>query len=463
MKKIFGLLFVCLGFWFTDLTVVHADIKPLPPDYDPIQGGMILRPPHDLWIKADNKTTIPIIPIAYLPGGQIDIAQLKQLNYRVILNDTSFAVPVVSKQSDVPSIIPGLSLGIVRTNGLGIFVRASEVSDYSMQILMRIGQGNDEYETEVTLHVVDQISEISSVEALAKPILSPLPQLALWHHVGGEVTIEESIITPTTAATALNNNELGWPTSPLFYFLPATNLNPLKDVEHLGIFRLSTMQRQLTVIGGIGTQQFGIPLMTAIQGQPLKLDFGYMKPNPGTKLAFIWEFYSKNVDLLSTQSTSTPELPAVFVQPNAASVRLILEYFDDQTTIKYASSFIDFTYKSQPLLSIPPAKSTVNLPAIIEGPTTANAGLTDWSVNQVGSWNFTVTASTLRQADGTTLPAKLKWPDGTSITPNQPYTIKYTGSQMVPLSQIDWVFQQQPKAKAGVYQADLLFEAIAGP
>jgi hypothetical protein len=462
MKKILGMLVVCLGFWFTGLTVVHADIKPLPPDYDPIQGGMILRPPHDLWIKADNKTTIPIIPIAYLPGGQIDIAQLKQLNYRVILNDTSFAVPVVSKQSDVPSIIPGLSLGIVRTNGLGIFVRASEVGDYSMQILMRIGQENDEYETEVILHVVDQISEITSVEEPAKPILSPLPQLALWHHVGGEVTIEENI---TTTAAALNNNELGWPTSPLFYFLPATNSTLVNDVERLGTFKLGTLQRQLTVVGGIGTQQFGIPLITAIQGQSLNLDFDYMKPNPGTKLTFIWEFYSIKADLLSTQSTQTPELPAAFVQPNAASVRLILEYSDNQTTIKYASAFINFAYKSQPLLSIPPAEATVNLPAIIQGPTTTNAGLADWSVTQVGQWHFEITVSTLRQADGTTLPAKLKWPDGTSITPYQPYTIKYkySGSQVVPLSQLDWVFQQQPKAKAGHYQADLLFEAISGP
>jgi hypothetical protein len=461
MKKLLGVLFACLGIWFTGLTVVHADIKPLPPDYDPIQGGMILRPPHDLWIKSDNKTTI--IPIAYLPAGQIDIAQLKQLNYRVVLDGKSFAVAVVGAPSEAPSIIPGLNLGIVRTNGLGIFVRTSKVGDYSMQILMRIGQGNDEYETEVTLHVVDQISEISSVEAPARPILSPIPQLALWHHVGGEVTIENNIFSITTASAALSNNELGWPTSPLFYFLPATNSTLVNDVESLGTFKLGTIQRQLTVIGGIGTQQFGIPLITAIQGQPLKLDFGYMKPNPGTKLAFIWEFYSKNVDLLSTQSTSTPELPAGLVQSNAASVRLILEYSDNQTTIKYASAFINFTYKFQPLLSIPPAEATVNLPAIIQGPTTTNAGLADWSVTQVGSWNFTVTASTLRQTDGTTLPAKLKWPDGTSVTPNQPYTIKYTGSQVVPLSQIDWVFQQQPKAKAGVYQADLLFEAIAGP
>lgn len=463
MKKILGMLAVCLGFWFTGLTVVHADIKPLPPDYDPIQGGMILRPPHDLWIKADNKTTIPIIPIAYLPGGQIDITQLKQLNYRVVLDDQSFAVPVVSTQSDIPSIIPGLSLGIVRSNGLGIFVRASKVGDYSMQLLMRIGQGNDEYETELTLHVVDQISEITSVEEPAKPILSPLPQLALWHHVGGEVTIENTIITTSTATNALSSNELGWPTSPLFYFLPATNSTLVNDVESLGTFKLGTLQRQLTVVGGIGTQQFGIPDITAIQGQPLKLDFGYMKPNPGTKLAFIWEFYSINADLLSTQSTQTPELPAVFVQPNAYSIRLILEYSDDQTTIKYASSFIKFIYKSQPVLSIPPAEATVNLPAIIEGSTTASAGLTDWSVNQVGQWHFEITISTLKQADGTTLSARLKWPDGTSITPNQPYTIKYTGSQVVPLSQLDWVFQQQPKAKAGVYQANLLFEAISGP
>jgi hypothetical protein len=72
-------------------------------------------------------------------------------------------------------------------------------------------------------------------------------------------------------------------------------------------------------------------------------------------------------------------------------------------------------------------------------------------------WHFTISFSTLKQADGARLTSEIKWPDGPLITPNQPYSPLTYGSQLVPLSQIDWVFQQQPKAKAGQYQAEICF------
>lgn len=459
MKKILGMLAVCLGFWFAGLTVVHADIKPLPPDYDPIQGGMVLRPPHDLWIRTDIKPSI--IPIAYLPGGNLDTKQLAQLSYQVLLDGKALKISAVLDQQSVSySTDEKLSLGYYRAGGLGIIVYGIQVGDYPLKILMKIGQGSDEYETDVTLHVRTSTSAITWGNVSSELIMSPLPQLVLWHHLNGEVTVE------TESNNGISSNELKWPTTSLISLIPPT----VAENDNMGVlvrFKLSTASRQLTVYNVDGTKisvskQFGIPSITAIQGQPIKLDLDYIHPRLGTKLEFIWNFYGSS-RLVSAQTTTTPELPAQAVDPNATSIQLILKYFDDQMTVEYASSFINFTYKSQPSLSLPTAETTIDLPAIIQGPTTAKAGFSDWSVNQVGSWHFTITASTLKQTDGTTLPARLKWPDGTIITPNQPYTVKYSGSQVVPLSQIDWVFQQQPKAKAGVYQANLLFEAIAGP
>lgn len=458
MKKIFGLLAVCLGFWFAGLTVVHADIKPLPTDYDPIQGGMVLRPPHDLWIRTDNKPSI--IPISYLPGGNIDTKQLAQLSYRVVLGGQTFALLPVTNKNYLYPITSGLSFGFFKTGGLGILVHATQIGDYPLKILMKIDQSSDEYETDVTLHVRTSTSAITWGNVSSQLIMSPLPQLVLWHHLDGEVTIEFDL------NTGIANNALNWPTESLFSLIPPT----VAENNQIGVFirfKLSTALRQLTVNDLDDTKvsvskQFGVPSITAIQGQPIKLDLEYIRPRLGTKLEFIWNFYGGS-RLVSTATTTTPELPAQVVEPNATSVQLILKYFDDQTIVEYASSFINFTYKSQPALWLSPAESTINLPAIIQGQTTTNAGLTDWSVNQVGQWHFTITASTLKQVDGTTLLAKLKWPDGTIIRPNQPFTATYSDSQVVPLSQIDWVFQQQPKAKAGHYQADLLFEAIAGP
>ncbi len=460
MKTFLAGLFMVFGFWFAGLTVVHAEIKPLPPDYDPIQGGMVLRPPHDLWIKADN--IISMIPIAYLPGGAINADQLKQLNYFVEVNGKMTPVERVSSAASFTNKLTlGWKLGVADSNGLGLMVRADRVGVYALKLLMQFGQSTDQYETEVTLHVVDTISAISWTEASSKYILSPLPQLVIWHHLDGEVTIESS------SNSSFFNNELKWPAGLIFTLIPPTTANINTNDNSTFGMKLTTGTRELLIKDGLQTQtvtaQFGISKITAVKGQPIKLDLDYMRPNPGTKLEFIWQFYSYNSQLLLTKSTPTPELSAEFVPSNATVVQLTLQYSDGQTTASFNSSIIPVVYKSSSLLEIPPAEATVNLPAIIEGPTTVNAGLTDWSVNQVGPWHFTITASTLKQTDGTTLPARLQWPDGTRITPNQPFTINYSGPQVVPLSQIDWVFQQQTTAKAGHYQAELLFEAIAGP
>lgn len=460
MKTFLVGLFMILGFWFTGLTAVHAAIKPLPPDYDPIQGGMVLRPPHDIWIKADNKTSM--IPIAYLPGGVIDVDQLKQLHYFVEVNGEMTPVQRVSSLLDV-DVDPTLGWGLnaVNTNGLGLAVIANRVGVYPLKLGMQFGQSTDLYETEVTLHVVDTISAITWPEISSKDIMSPLPQLMIWHHLNGEVTIENA------GNTSTSNNELKWPTSPMFVVIPPTTASISGDTKVTFGLRLTTATRALTFKDGLQTQtvttQFGVPPITAVKGRPIKLDLDYMRPNPGTKLTFIWQFYGSKGVLLLTQSTSTPELPAEFVQPDAINLQLTLQYSDGQTTASFSSTIVRLIYKSTSLLEMPLTETTVNLPAIIEGPTTANVGLTDWSVNQVGSWHFTLTASTLRQTDGTTLSARLQWPDGALIPPNQPYTANYTGPQVVPLSQIDWVFQQQTTAKAGHYQAELLFEVIAGP
>lgn len=459
MKTFLAGFFVILGFWFAGLTVVHAEIKPLPPDYDPIQGGMVLRPPHDLWIKADNITSM--IPIAYLPGGAINADQLKQLNYFVEVNGKMTPVQRVSSSAYMDDkAILGWKLGQADGNSLGLVVRANRVGVYALKLLMQFGQSTEQYETEVTLHVVNTISAVTWAETSSKYILSPLPQLVIWHHLDGEVTIENAI------SPDINNNELKWPIVPLFTLIPPTTTSSSGDTKRTFGMKLTTGTRELIIKDGQQTQSvtahFGVPVMTVYKGQPIKLDLDYMHPNPGTKLEFIWQFYNVSGVLL-TQSTPTPEFPAELVPPNVTLMQLTLQYSDSQTIASFSSTIIRFVYKSSSLLKIPPAEATVNLPAIIEGPTTANAGLTDWSVNQVGPWHFTITASTLKQTDGTTLPARLQWPDGTRITPNQPFTINYSGQQVVPLSQIDWVFQQQTTAKAGHYQAELLFEAIAGP
>lgn len=458
MKKLFGVLLVWFGFWITGATMVQAETRPLPPDYDPIQGGMVLRPPKELWVTADN--SVWMIPLAYLPGGVLNVDQLKQVHYFVQVNHEERAIPRVANPTYVYiDQTLGWGLGAVETNGLGLVVRADRVGVYPLTLAFQFGQDSNRYETEIILHVVTKISTSTKADTSTEPIFSPLPQLVVWHHLDGEITVANSV------STSLVNNDLKWPSSPLFTFVPPSSQS-YDTLGNLLTLKLTTATRQLTVnnpAGMMASQQFGLQPIAAVQGQPIILSLNYIHPAPGTQLRFIWQFFGKNGAPFLKQVTDTPELPAALVPPDALSVQLTLQYFDQQTTVEYHSSMVTYTYRALTRQTLSPAVTTIDIAAIIQGPVTAKAGFSDWSVNQVGSWHFTMTASTLKQANEATLSAQLKWPNGSLIAAGQAYTVNYSGPQVVPLSQIDWVFQQQPQALAGRYQAEILFEAIAGP
>ncbi|WP_125709949.1 hypothetical protein [Lacticaseibacillus porcinae] len=458
MKKLLGVLLLWVSFWFVGLSTVHAETQPLPPDYDPIQGGMVFRPPKDLWIKADN--SVAIIPIAYLPGGPLKPSELSQASYHVTVNGKGVPVQPITNPSQLEFATPSeLSLGAINTGGLGIIVRTNSTGDYALKIVMNINQDSNNYETEMILHAREQISAITWADTSFKAILSPLPQLVLWHHLYGEVTVEDGTITSTISSSAFK-----WPSTPSFYMVTPSSV----DTTAIESIRLSAGQLQLTVAGGVATQQFGLLPITLTNGQPLILDFDYIKPNPGTKLEFVWKFHQQVPDITMPDIvTDTPSLNAAQVQKASGSLQLVLRYSNAQSTVEYRSSVITYVYRpsSQPFTQslLPPANATVSLPAIIQGPVTVNAGLADWQVNQPGMWRLTINISNLKQADGARLQADLKWPNGTLITPTQPYSASYNGQQLLPLSQIDWVFQQQPLAKAGHYQAEIQIQAISGP
>lgn len=459
MKKLLGVLAVCFSFWFAGLTIVHAEIKPLPPDYDPIQGGMILKPPRELWVQA--KTTLTaMIPFAYLPGGPLDVTQLQQVHYEVELDGTKTPVPIVANQGavSVDSKVD-LNFGAV-SGGLGILVRANRVEDYSLTLFFSFGQSSDEYETNLTLHVVSTLSPITWAETTStKSMMSPLPQLVLWHHVGPEVTVERS------TATTLDSNELKWPISPLFYLVGSTAVRVNGAIGLLPFVR----QLALTTNGLTATQTFGMPNVTGYQGKPLVVDIDYIHPRPGTRLQFLWQFVSTLSPALSTQQFETTSLtiPADRIMQANGTLELTLRYSDGNSSVEYRSTTRNYTYQratqTQQPFSLGSGLFFLSIADLIQGPVTVNANLPDWQVDQVGPWRFTLSVTALRQDNGTILPASLKWPTGGSITSNQPYTTVYNGPQVVPLSQIEWVFQQQPAAVAGQYQAQIQFQAIAGP
>mgnify|MGYP004710939743 FL=1 len=216
MKKLFGVLLVWFGFWITGATMVQAETRPLPPDYDPIQGGMVLRPPKELWVTADN--SVWMIPLAYLPGGVLNVDQLKQVHYFVQVNHEERAIPRVANPTYVYiDQTLGWGLGAVETNGLGLVVRADRVGVYPLTLAFQFGQDSNRYETEIILHVVTKISTSTKADTSTEPIFSPLPQLVVWHHLDGEITVANSV------STSLVNNDLKWPSSPLFTFVPPSS------------------------------------------------------------------------------------------------------------------------------------------------------------------------------------------------------------------------------------------------
>lgn len=458
MKKLLGVLAVCFSFWFAGLTVVHAEVKPLPPDYDPIQGGMILKPPRELWVKVID-SVVPIssvIPLAYLPGGTLDVTQLQQLHYAVELDGIKKPVPIVANQGavSVDSKVD-LNFGAV-SGGLGILVRANRVEDYSLTLFFSFGQSSDEYETNLTLHVVSTLSPITWAETTStKSMMSPLPQLVLWHHVGPEVTVERS------TATTLDSNELKWPISPLFYLVGSSAIRVNGAIGLLPFVR----QLALTTNGPTATQTFGMPNVTGYQGKPLDVPIEYIRPQPGTRLQFLWRFVNTVGISPPVFETTSPTIPADKLMPRNGALELTLRYSDGARSIDYQSFNTKYTYQptTQQTFSLGSGLFFLSIADLIQGPVTVNANLPDWQVDQVGPWRFTLSVTALQQDNGTILPASLKWPTGGSITPSQPYTTVYNGPQVVPLSQIEWVFQQQPAAVAGQYQAQIQFQAIAGP
>jgi hypothetical protein len=340
---------------------VHAEIKPLPPDYDPIQGGMVLRPPHELWIKADNKT-VAIIPIAYLPGGPLQPLQLSQVSYHVKVNGEDVPVRPITNPSQLEFATPSeLSLGAISTGGLGIIVRTNSIGDYALKIVMNINQNSNNYETDMVLHAREQISAITWADTSFKPVLSPLPQLVLWHHLYGEVTVEDGTTTSTISSSAFK-----WPSMPLFYMVSPSSVDTTASVHTvIDSIRLSAGQLQLKVTGGVATQQFGLLPITLTSGQPLVLDFDYIKPNPGTKLEFVWKFHQTTPDItLPDIVTDTPSLSAAQVQKASGSLQLVLRYSDAQSVVEYRSSVITYVYRpsTQPFTQslLPPAHATVN-------------------------------------------------------------------------------------------------------
>lgn len=454
MKKFLGFLLILFGFWVAGATVVHADVKPLPPDYDPIQGGTVLRPPSDLWVQV-NSATLSIIPLAYLPPGPLNPAQLSQLSYQVQVNNGA-----KNAVSSVPSfantnVNPTLKLGFGASvnNRLGIAVKASQIGDYALKLFMRFGQSADEYEVEIQLHVVASLSPIVGVNISSKPIFSPLPQLALWQHRDGEVSVETS---PTISSTQLN--DLKWPLSPIFSFLPNTTTGASD-----GAIVVRTLPYVFKVSAMSVTESFGLNPVTVYEGKPLTINVEYIQPQPGTSLSFIWSF-NKNKTVPDRKiRTQTLTLPAGVVQPDDLNLELTLEYSDGQTTALYRSEMVPIKYVPTPIQTLPPAQATLSIADLLQGPATVNAGWSDWPVTAQGNWHLNIAMTPLQQADGTTLAASLVGPDALKVTPEMPATLDFTGDQVVPLSQLNWVFQQQPAVVAGHYQAQITFQAIAGP
>ncbi len=428
MRKLWLLLILSVSWW-------GLRPRPVVAAYDPAQGGVFWEPPEEAWLLPNK---FGFIPFGYAPAGDLSVTtiakNMPQGEIRTIDGETTTGVIVNSHNSH-----------------LGVSVRIVNPGRYVLNL--SLATGGELMRRTVILNVGEQSGVRQLVPLPNRPLMSPLPVLAETTGIQGASFEPLQGTGPEGGA-----NGLGWVLSKPLVFVPPDVLISLGTIVMMprGYHLTTTVDGQTLPV----TLTYGLDPVTAIEGHPLTLDSLYLKPLPDTTLTFTWT-YNPDSPQKQTVTSTTPSIPIPETWHADGQLNVMLQYAYNNKTVTLRSNTVAYHYQSQAITTR--RTTTVAVSDLLQHDLRVNASLADWHVSQPGDWQLEVAVSPLQTQSGARLAATLRLPDGTQIAAGQSQRVAYTGDQVVPLAQAEWLLQQQPAVVAGQYNGSVRFTAIFGP
>lgn len=450
MRKIGWLLAVLCGLWLCSQgQPVGAAIHE---GYDPVQGGVYLEPPAEMWMPigapeknyANGIVEESFIPFAYASKLSTVAVNLKRSTYSVEVFDL-----------DAQQWLTGLqSWNTSPWQGMGINITPNHVGNFRVEMTLQHPDLASPLKREILVHVSQSNLHAQLVDT-QRPRLSHLPAVV---EIPGDDGVGIAQLTGASAQAVSTDNSLQWPAgNPLGYAIPGTVVNLTKSIELTATTRTLT-----TVVNGQTlpvTVTFGLRDITVTEGQKLPLDAEYIQPRPGTKLQFLWHYQAPGAAAQAAPLSDAPEIaiPEKWHQDGKVWLDLIYTYAGQSYTIR--TNQVNYHY--QPLPAMPVQQATTTVTALLTHDVRFPAALPDLGTSTAQT--LEVATTPFMSAGGDVLPAILELPSGERVAAGQTQRWPFSREQIAALTQAQWLLQKQVQVRAGVYRSTIRFTAIVGP